>query len=776
MQKIVLDETKIKSLLSFVIHKVNTASVQTSMQMMLVTIKTEMGLTVNFKKIFLSERFNAGRHFCVMAVAAELVFMCAAPSFALPALEELERKSGDGPQVLEALAASARDSYLEQLEGQRAGGKWFLNGSIGYSDEPQYETSDNSIHYTKLSVSAGLSFPLFGTWDKLKINRLNAELRAADSKYRVQILRTQNLSALRKAYAILWVESQKIKLAQAFLSDREHVAAYLSNRKGKSLLLPSDYLEFLAGYEMAKKDIAVSTLHMVQAMRIIRMDTGENWPMPAAVAMPTLPSLKDVSADVDANPSVIAKRESIKKYEKLANVSRWIDNEGQVNFGLSAGKAIPGDFGTGIYASVALSGPLKEIGREDKARLAAKSNLDRAKYEENYTAMGIEGEAEEAVAMAAYASANIGAQYARLKSIAETVRENYVRHGTIAGDTFERLQRSRYQYYRVAMDMLDSQLIMLQSGADILAAAYPQGHESEPRMRESVTDGRFINSVISQKWFVSSEKLSPYVRAAAAQNTEYIMPEYTYVWNAEPLLDTQRRDSSVAELHASGITNIFISFTARQLALIKTPEGAQKLDELLKSASESGIKCELTLADPMWLLPEHRHEMVSVIKAMSRFKFSGIHLDLEPDQIAGAAQMRGKLAGMLADSVKEAGKNTPLPVSFSVHPRYLEGSLGTALDKGLNGAKVSCIVPMIYTSDAAAAASGLAAIMASHPKYRFILAQSVERELPQTESYFSSGLPGFKKSISLIETKLGSKPGFKGIAVQSWEDYKRLEQ
>ena len=740
------------------------------------TTKTEMGSTGKIKKMFLFERQNANKHICAMTVAATLVLMCAAPSFALPSLEELERKSGDGPQVLEALAASARDSYLEQLEGQRAGGKWFLNGSIGYSDEPQYDTSENSIHYTKFSVSAGLSFPLFGTWDKLKINRLNAELKAADSKYRAHILRTHNINALRKAYAILWIESQKIKLAQTFLANRSYVASYLSERKGKSLILPSDYLEFMAGYEMAKKDIAVSNLHMVQAMQIIRMDTGENWPMPAAVMMPTLPSFKDVSADIDSNPSVVMKREAIKKYEKIADVSRWIDNEGRVNFGLNAGKDIPGDFGTGVYASIALTGPLKEIGREDKARLAAKSDLERAKHEENYTAMGIEGEAEEALAMAAYASANIGAQYARLKSIAENVRENYARHGTIAGDTFEKLQRSRYQYYRVAMDMLDSQLILLQSGADMLAAAYPQGREGEPRVREYVVDGRFINSVISQKWFVSSEKLSPYARIGAAEAVECRMPEYAYVWDAEPFLDAQKRGGITAELHARGITDIFISFTAKQLALIETPDGAQKLAELLKSAGSFGIKCELTLADPAWLLPEHRHEMVSVIKSMSRFKFSGIHLDLEPDQVAGAESMREKLAMMLADSVKAAGRSTSLPVSFSVHPRYLEGSLGRTLDKGLNGAKISCIVPMIYTSDAAAAVSKLSAIMTSHPKYKFILAQSVEKTLPQTESYFSSGLPGFKKSVSAIEARLGSMPGFKGIAVQSWEDYKRLER
>ena len=708
----------------------------------------------------------------VIAVAA--LFIYVQPSSALPALEELERKSGSGPEVLEALAASARDSYLEQLEGQRAGGKWFLNGSIGYSDEPQYDTSENSIHYTKFSVSAGLSFPLFGTWDKLKINKLSAEIKAADSKYKSQILRVNNLAALRKAYAVLWIEAQKIRLAKAFLSNKEYVASYLSQRRQKALLRPSDNLEFLAAYDMAKKDIAVSQLHMVQAMQIIRLDTGEKWQMPDDIAAPTLPVFYGVSADVDSNPSVAMRFDSVKKYEKLADASRRIDNEGHINFGLNAGKDIPGDFGTGIYASIVLTGPLKEIGREDKAKLAAKSDLERAKQEENFTRMKVEGDAEEALSMAAYASANISAQYARLRSIAQGVTENYLRHQEIAGDTFEKLQSTRYQYYRVAMDMLDSQLILLQSGADILAAAYPQGNESEPHQRNYVVDGKFLSSVTSQKWFTTTGKLASYSGPSAPAVDAYQPPQYTYIWKAAPFLDTHRRDGLISALHSRGINDIFISFTGKELAGMKTSEGSQKLNDLLRLAKNAGINAELMLAEPTWLYPENRHEMIEIINSMSKFKFSGVHLDIEPDQIKGAVNMRPKMTDMLVATIREAAASTQLPISFSAHPRYLEGALGTALDSGLRGVKISCIVPMIYAANADNTANRMSAILAKHPRYNFVLAQSVEKKLPSTESYYTFGVAGFKKSVTRLESKLMNSPNFKGIAVQAWEDYEVL--
>ena len=88
---------------------------------------------------------------------------------------------GDGPEVLAAIAAMSRDEQLAQLERQRMGAKYFFNATFGYSDEPLFETSEESASYRKLGVGAGLSFPIFGTWNKQKISALEAEIRSIES-------------------------------------------------------------------------------------------------------------------------------------------------------------------------------------------------------------------------------------------------------------------------------------------------------------------------------------------------------------------------------------------------------------------------------------------------------------------------------------------------------------------------------------------------------------------------------------------------------------------
>ncbi len=90
----------------------------------------------------------------------------------LPPLRVAESMVGDGPEVLAAIAAMSRDEQLAQLERQRMGAKYFFNATFGYSDEPLFETSEESASYRKLGVGAGLSFPIFGTWSRQKISAL----------------------------------------------------------------------------------------------------------------------------------------------------------------------------------------------------------------------------------------------------------------------------------------------------------------------------------------------------------------------------------------------------------------------------------------------------------------------------------------------------------------------------------------------------------------------------------------------------------------------------
>ncbi len=174
--------------------------------------------------------------FCVQILLISGAGTCEAQP--LPPLHEAELLIGDGPEVLAAIASMGRDEQMMELERQRMGAKYFFNVTYGYSDEPLFETSEESASYSKLGVGAGLSFPIFGTWNKQKISALEAEIRSIESQFRPRILELHNLAALRKAYVTLWSECEKIAIAERFLKTEENTSKILVEREKMGCCFP----------------------------------------------------------------------------------------------------------------------------------------------------------------------------------------------------------------------------------------------------------------------------------------------------------------------------------------------------------------------------------------------------------------------------------------------------------------------------------------------------------------------------------------------------------
>lgn len=774
-----------------------------------------MYLSVGIRKLRCCFRSFLILIFCVQILLISGAGTCEAQP--LPPLHEAELLIGDGPEVLAAIASMGRDEQMMELERQRMGAKYFFNVTYGYSDEPLFETSEESASYSKLGVGAGLSFPIFGTWNKQKISALEAEIRSIESQFRPRILELHNLAALRKAYVTLWSECEKIAIAERFLKTEENTSKILVEREKNGLLLPADRIEFLTAYDMARRDIAVSNMRKTQALQIIRLATGQLWEMPGEMEIPTLPAFNGMKADIEKHPEIAMRKETLKKYEDLMNEKRNVDREGSFTVGATATKDFPGEIGSGVYASVTISEPLgTAFSKEDKIKKAAEHDLKRAQREELFMRIKVQGEAEEAASLAAFAVANIRAQESRLAALTEAVRERIMRHASLSGDTFEQLQKSRYQYYRGVMDVLDSEMIFMQTGADLLGYAYPDGHLSEPteRMRP-IADNPLRSRMLHPDWLVStinvpggnaiilgSEKLVPdeYQKtahqAAGIPHTvrnieptktlstvdqgkninevpikaEGLMPKSVYVWDASPFLAPETRLSSLNELKAKGFDHFLISFTAEQISNFDKYYNRMELEDLLSVAVKMGIRPDLLLGEPTWLYPEERKSLIRIIEKMGKFKFTGVHLDIEPDSLPGAEGKRKELLDHLIDTVKEVKKTTELKLSLSVHPRYFEGELGAISSKGFKGVGIEYVAVMIYTTYPETAARRMREILLMHPSLNFSLAQSVERALPPEESYFSSGMGNYKESMESISLALAGIGRFNGMIIQSWED------
>jgi hypothetical protein len=252
--------------------------------------------------------------------------------------------------------------------------------------------------------------------------------------------------------------------------------------------------------------------------------------------------------------------------------------------------------------------------------------------------------------------------------------------------------------------------------------------------------------------------------------TDVLMPKSVYVWDASSFLAPETRISSLQELKAKGFDHFLISFTAEQISNFDKYYNRMELEDLLSTSKSMGIRADLLLGEPTWLYPEERKDLIRIIERMKKFKFSGIHLDIEPDSLPGAEGKRENLLGLLIETVKEVKSKTDLNLSVSVHPRYLEGNLGAISSKGFAGLGLEYLAVMIYTTNPDTAIKRIRYIMLMHPSLNFRLAQSIERILPPEESYFSSGIDAYRDSMENISSELSNIRKFNGVIIQAWED------
>jgi len=195
-----------------------------------------------------------------------------------------------------------------------------------------------------------------------------------------------------------------------------------------------------------------------------------------------------------------------------------------------------------------------------------------------------------------------------------------------------------------------------------------------------------------------------------------------------------------------------------------------ELKDLLSAAERMGIRADLLLGEPTWLYPEKRKDLIRIVEKMKKFSFKGLHLDIEPDSLPDSENRRQELLGYLKDTVKEVRQASDMKLSLSIHPRYLEGGPDSLSSLDLAGLDLEYISVMIYTTDPEKAVRRMRDIMIVNTSQYFCLAQSVERVLSPSESYFSSGEGLYRERMERIGRELSASKGFRGLVIQAWED------
>ena len=744
----------------------------------------------------LRKRISSTLAVCLLVSWSNLGFAVNAAPLAgakLSSLQQIEEKLDNGLALSIAMANLSNDEAKLVLAEQRSGAKLFGTITYGATNEPLTDTSTEMHSYNKLSFTGGLVLPLLGTKNKEKIDIIQAQNAALSSNYYAKIVNLNNLVAVRKAYASLWIEKQKEGLAKQFLSTEEATTKLLEERQKQGLLLPVDKLEFLTIYDEVRRDLLAMQLKEAQALQIINLATGCQWQVGDYLEEPKLPVLDGKTFLVSNYPEFQLQAKLVEQYEQTIKQYKQLNTEGNVVIGGTVSRDYPGATGSGAYIAVTVTEPFGTIGKKDQNKVIAENQLISAKMQKDYVEMTLEGKVREAVLTAKFAAMDVNARIARLTVLAEDIREKKLRHQSLPGDTFEQFQNSKSQYYRMALDLLSREETFMAASIDVISFVYPSGLSDE-KDEAYVINSNNINrgNLLNYAWLdINDFKLVTDTPMNFSNLPHLSFPDVmvdnfniadnnattkissqlkmgTYVWQAGSFLNSISQSVEISKLKQNGISKILLSFNADEINNLKTAVGKQKLMNLLKKAQANDIEVVLLLGDSAWLLPEHRQELLTLVKDMDSFSFKEIHLDIEPDAVLNNNE---NAMNLLVDTIKAVKGVTTKDISLSIHPRYLSG-ISAKAKADLANLKLKEIVVMMYSNNAQNVVDNMKNIIKDTNGLNIALAQSVEKNGNAGESYSSSDHTEFINAIRKFENELSST-GIKTVYIQSWEDYEK---
>lgn len=250
-----------------------------------------------------------------------------------------------------------------------------------------------------------------------------------------------------------------------------------------------------------------------------------------------------------------------------------------------------------------------------------------------------------------------------------------------------------------------------------------------------------------------------------------------YVWDSQLLLDRSKIDLTFwKQFHPHGINRLLLSLDGQQIKDLAFQENKTDLLNFIARADEKDIRVELLLGEPLWILPKYRRDLLEIIQELEDIPFTGLHLDLEPNQLDQARHDNKYLLTQLVHTLQSVRRVSPWPVGLSIHPRYLDPHKNQlCLGFALSNLEINEIILMIYVANPVRVAQLALPILSRFPKLFFSIAQSVEPLLSVEESYAMRGRKQFQTRMRELRAAMVPAANFTTIAIQSWEDFLRLK-
>lgn len=660
--------------------------------------------------------------FALLIALGLLSSRAAEAASAMPTLAELEARIDGSSQI--QLIESDYELARRRLELERRS-----HGASLYSQAMASENDDvidvNRTHsYRALGAGVGVRVPVLGSRLQWQESVSRSELDVARQESLRELQRREILRDLRKAYAEYWSAQRLAALSRELLETEPLVESQLMRRTRSGLLLDSDRLELMSGFTLARRDAARAEADQQRAL--MTLQSLVSGPLEGGLAArPQMtpgcaPTDEMIPSWVDAHPEVRFLREAAARAQSSPRDSALYGVSSDIRVGyLTATEWPNAQRGGSAAVTWSFEVPIEMLSHHGLAQATAQAERNRAQRAYEDRRQQIMQDARNLMSQRAVLDESLHLAQVRLAAGNESVREKELRSAKWAGDVIEQLHQARLTRFGSAKALIEAELALARWNAD---------------------------------WQM--------VSASTCR------PRGLYAWSSEAVLAnlTIHAMRPITTLDgAEGVTRLLLSLNAPELK--RYQQDVAPLRTALDSAHERGLTVELLLGEPSWLLPAHRDELLRIVQDLRALPFDGLHLDIEPDQLADTAEARQLLLLGVVETAQAVRHVSPWRVEISLHHRYLDAQLGpSTLGAALSDADIA-VTLMTYVANPERVIQIVRPLLERYPRLTVHVALSLESSLGAEESLYGYPADERAKRISAVEAGLQT-PNFAGLTFQ----------
>jgi outer membrane protein TolC len=672
------------------------------------------------------------------------------------------------------VALAEKDLAAHRTEAAKAsqGGRLFGGANLGNAREAVTDTTSRS--YQRAQMQVGVRWPLLGSREAQLRSVSEAEQATTARQVRLQQTQNEAVQAVRRAYVRHLRSGQRIALVEAFMAGQSTTQGLLQRRTQAGWMLEAERLGLMATFDAAEATLRAQRAAQEATLRELSRLTGRivqavqaaplTWP--AACHHP-----ETLRTQADEHPTVLLARLELEAADQIASHLRKEGIAAGVSVAQGISKDLGGSPGHNTSVGIDISMPLDWRGQRDATIGQIQSERHRAEsLLELRRGEFLEG-VEQALGRWHLSQAEAAAPMKQLGAATETLRVAMLRHERLDdGDGYARLLTARYALMQVALQVVDAQ--ERSDVAELALAAWSSTGCSHPDVHpQDKLAAALAPTLLALSPQAANAPTDAAVTAPQRTKRSTEGPDTRlgwYVWDGQAML---QRPEQLRTLPPES-RRVLLSFTAKQLAGLEQSEGRRQLGQFITQAQRRGLTVELLLGEPLWVLPSHRQNLLDQLARIRDLPFHALQLDLERSQLPDADQPQW--GDLVVETLRAAHAVAPWPLGLTTHYRELEYP---DFAQKVHAAGATELTAMVYVSNPARVVEivkGLPPLQSlQNPGgLRWSIAQSMERTLSPQESSHPVGKATALQRWKELAQALSSEPGFGGIVVQSWEEFK----